>query len=137
MADVLSVIMRWLHLTSMATLIGGFLYGRLVITPALGTLSAEASRALDEKAALSLRPLVLAATCGLIVSGIYNLLTTPGHTARYHMLLGVKLLLALHVFAVGFLISQPKNPRRARMMTGTIISGLVIVAISAYLRRIF
>ena len=74
---------------------------------------------------------------GLIVSGTYNLLTNPGHTPKYHMLLGIKLMLVLHVFAVALLITQPKNPRRARMMTGTLISGLIILAISAYLRRIF
>ena len=28
-------------------------------------------------------------------------------------------MLALHVFAVAFLITQPKNPRAPRMMTGT------------------
>ena len=52
-------------------------------------------------------------------------------------LFGIKILLALHVFAVAFLITKPVNPRRSRMMTGTIISGLIILAISAYLRRIF
>jgi hypothetical protein len=53
------------------------------------------------------------------------------------MLLGVKLLLAMHVFAVGILISRPHNPRRGRMMTGAAISGLAIIAIAAYLRHIF
>ena len=36
------------------------------------------------------------------------------------MLLGIKLLLVLHVFAVAILIVQPKNPRRVRMMTGLV-----------------
>jgi hypothetical protein len=80
---------------------------------------------------------VIFAICGLVVSGIYNLLTNTGHSITYHMLLGVKLMLALHVFAVGILITQAENPRRARMMTGVVISGLLILAISAYLRRIF
>ena len=79
----------------------------------------------------------LAAILGLIVSGTYNLLTNQGHSPKYHMVFGVKILLVLHVFAVALLITQPKNPKRARMMTGTVISGLIILAISAYLRRIF
>jgi hypothetical protein len=53
------------------------------------------------------------------------------------MLLGIKLLLVMHVFAVAILISRPHNPRRARMMAGAAISGLAIIAISAYLRHIF
>jgi hypothetical protein len=68
---------------------------------------------------------------------MYNLFANPGHSARYHMLLGVKLLLALHIFAVAMLATQPKNPRRARLLTGAAISGLAIILISAYLRRIF
>ena len=46
-------------------------------------------------------------------------------------------LLALHVFAVSILIVQPNNPRRVRMMTGTVISGLLILAIAAWLRLVF
>jgi len=137
MPDVLFVIMRWLHFSSFATLIGGILYGRLVMTPALGSLSPEAAESAGAKAAAAYRPMVLTAICGLIVSGTYNILTNPGHTVIYHMLLGIKLMLVLHVFAVAFLVTQARNPRRARMMTGVIISGLIILAISAYLRRIF
>jgi len=137
MPDVLTVIVRWLHISSMATLIGGLLYGRLVMVPALDSVAPEAREALADKAAATYRPWVFGAITGLLLSGVYNLLTTPGHSTRYHILLGIKLLLALHVFAVAILIVQPKNPRRTRLMTGTVISGLVILFISAWLRRIF
>ena len=121
----------------MSALIGGIIYARLVMMRALATLAPEASAAAEAKSAAAYRPMVLAAAGGLIVSGTYNLLANPGHTPRYHMLFGVKILLALHVFAVAFLITRPVNPRRGRMMTGTMISGLIILAISAYLKRIF
>jgi len=137
MDDVLFVIMRWLHFSSMAMLVGGILYGRLVMTPTLGALSPDAAKAAGAKAAAAFRPFVIFSICGLVVSGTYNLLTNTGHSVTYHMLLGVKLMLALHVFAVAFLITQAENPRRARMMTGVMISGLLILAIAAYLRRIF
>jgi putative copper export protein len=137
MADALFVLMRWLHLTSMATLIGGMLYGRFVMVSSEETLAPDARESFGARAAGAYRPLVLAAVMGLIVSGTYNLLTNPGHTVKYHVLLGIKLLLVLHVFAVAFLVTQPKNPRRGRMMAGTVVSGLIIIAISAYLRRIF
>jgi putative copper export protein len=137
MADALFVLMRWLHLTSMATLIGGMIFGRFVMTSSEDILAPDARERFGARAAGAYRPLVLAAVTGLIISGTYNLLTNPGHTVKYHILLGVKLLLVLHVFAVAFLVTQPKNPRRGRMMFGTVISGLIIIAISAYLRRIF
>jgi uncharacterized membrane protein len=137
MADAVMVLFRWIHIASMATLVGGILYARLVMMGSTGTLAPDAQEAFQQQAAGRYRPLVFAAITGLVLSGIYNLYTNTGHTAKYHMLLGIKLMLALHVFAVALLITQPKNPRRARMMTGVIISGLTIIAISAYLRRIF
>jgi uncharacterized membrane protein len=137
MGDALGVIMRWLHYSSVTTLIGGILYGRLVMVPSSATLAPDERDALADRAAVAFRPFVLAAICGLVVSGVYNILTHPGHRPIYQALLGVKLLLALHVFAVALLIVRPGRPHRARMMTGVAVSGLVIIAIAAYLQHIF
>ncbi len=137
MAEALNVFMRWLHISSVATLIGGMIFGRLVMTPAAAGLSAETRAALGERAAAAFRPLMAAAVTGLLISGIYNILSNPGHTVKYHMFLGIKLLLVMHVFAATWLIVQPNNQRRARQMLGALISGLCIILISAYLRRIY
>ena len=134
---MLGVFMQWLHFSSLAMLIGGILYGRLVMLPLSATLAKDEREALGDRAAAAFRPLVLAAICGLIVSGVYNILTHPGHRPIYQALLGIKLLLALHVFAVALLIARPGNPRRARMMTSVAISGLAIIFIAAYLEHIF
>jgi len=135
--DILSVIMRWLHLTSMATLVGGMVYWRLVLVGASESLPADAREALGDKAAANFHPMVFASIAGLLVSGVYKFLTSPGHQPVYHMIFGIKMLLALHVFAVAILIVRPRNPRRARMLTGTVISGLIIVFLSNWLRSIF
>jgi cytochrome bd-type quinol oxidase subunit 2 len=137
MGEVLSVMMRWLHYSSLTTLIGGILYGRLVMLPSTATLQRDTREALADRAAVAFRPFVLAAICGLVLSGLYNILTHPGHGPTYQALLGIKLLLALHVFAVTLLIVQPGRPRRARLMTGVAVSGLAIIAIAAYLQHIF
>ncbi len=137
MADALFVIMRWLHFASMATLIGGMLYARLVMMPSMRAFAPDAGKEFEERTAVRYRPLVIASIVGLIVSGTYNVLTNPGHSTWYHILLGIKLLLVLHVFAVAILVIRPQNPRRARLLAGTVLSGLIILAISAYLRRIF
>jgi putative copper export protein len=135
--DILSVIMRWLHLSSMATLLGGMLYWRLVLAPASEALSQETRSALEDKAASIFSPIVFASIAGLLISGVFKYLTSPGHQPVYHMLFGIKMLLVLHVFAVAILIARPGNPRRTRMLTGTVISGLAIVLLSAWLRHIF
>ena len=131
------VIMQWLHFSSLATLIGGILYGRLVMLPSIAALAPDAREALADRAAVAFRPLILAAICGLVVSGVYHILTHPGHTTKYHIVLGVKLLLAAHVCAVALLVARPGHPRRGRLMTGAAISGLAIIAIAAYLAHIY
>src|SRR5689334_3795043 len=118
MADALIVLFRWIHIASMATLVGGILYARMVMMGSAATLAPDAQEAFQQQAAARYRPFVFAAIAGLVLSGIYNLLTNTGHTPKYHMWLGIKFMLVLHVFAVALLITQPKNPRRARMMTG-------------------
>jgi uncharacterized membrane protein len=137
MVDVIGILMRWLHISSVAILVGGALYGRWVCAAAAQKLSPESLDALGEEAAAHFKPLVYAAVAALVVSGLYNIIANPGHSVLYHILLGIKLLLVLHVLAVLLLSVQSHAKRRARMMAGAAISGLVIIAISAYLRRIF
>ena len=131
MGDVLGVIMRWLHISSVVTLIGGMLYASLALR------GVDGAEPFAEKAAARFRPLVWASVVALILSGAYNVASMPGHSPRYLVLLGIKLLLVMHVFASALLAVRPHNPRRARQMTGGFLSGLLIILISAYLRRIF
>jgi uncharacterized membrane protein len=121
----------------MATLLGGMIFWRLALARATDDMSMAARGPLFERAAAAFRPLVWASIAGLVISGVFNYLLAPGHTKLYHMLFGIKLLLALHVFAVSVLIVRPNNPRRTRQATGVMISGLIILAISAWLRRNF
>lgn len=137
MAEALNVLMRFLHIGSVVTLIGGVIFGRFALEPGVRSVAPETRDGMWGSAAERFRPFVYLAIAFLVISGLYNLFSNPGHTARYHIVLGIKLLLVLHVFAVTVLAVQPENSRRGRLMAGAAISGLIIVAISAYLRRIF
>ena len=132
----LGILMRWMHIISVVAAIGGLLYSSLVLAPALASLPAE-SRS-DFAAAVNnrFRPLLRLAIVLLIVSGIYNLVTKANLPPGYHMWFGIKMLLALHVIAVSFLLSSASvtQQRRTRMTTGVVISGGVIILLSAYLR---
>ena len=136
MGEILTALMRWIHISSAVTLIGGIVYARFVMIPAEASLSPDARTAMDDSAAAHFRPVVFAAMAGLVLSGLYNYLSKPGHSAWYHALFGVKILLVLHVFSVAILAAAPKNPRRARQLFGAAVSGLTIVLISAYLKGI-
>jgi uncharacterized membrane protein len=137
MFETLGICMRWLHIASVATLIGGMLYGWLVLVPATAVLAVDARKALYEKTAALFRPLVFGAIAALLVSGGYTLMTNPGHNIRYYILLGIKLLLVAHVFAVGIVLVTKNPEHRGRLLAGSAISGLIIILISAYLRRNF
>jgi len=137
MTDALSVIMRWLHITSAVVLVGGVLYARFVIAPALATLAAQEQDTLGAAMALRYRSLLYLAMVFLAGTGLYNTILNVGRGPLYQTLLGIKLLLVLHVFAVAMLIVKPHNARRTRMMTGTMISGLAIILISAWLSRTY
>jgi uncharacterized membrane protein len=128
--------MRLLHIFSAVTLLGGIFYARFVMIPAARSLSPEAQTALDDSAAARFRPLMFAAMAGLVVAGTYNFFSRPGHSALYHALFGIKILLALHVFSVAILIGKQHNPKRARQLFGAAVSGVAILAISAYLKGI-
>jgi uncharacterized membrane protein len=137
MFEALGILMRWLHIASVATLIGGMLYGWLVLVPATAVLAADARKTLTDRAAALYRPLVFSAIGALLVSGGYNLATNPGHGTRYYILLSIKLLLVAHVFAVGIVLVTKNPEHRGRLLAGSAISGLIIILISAYLRRTF
>lgn len=136
MGDILIPLMRWIHLCSVATLVGGILYARFVIAPSEGFLSPEARTTLDERAAAHFRPVVTAAMLCLVISGLFNYMTKPGHSVVYHALFGAKILLVLHIFSVAILISRPGNKRRNRQMIGAAISALIVILISNFLKGI-
>jgi uncharacterized membrane protein len=136
-AEAFSVFMRWLHISSVAGLIGGMIYGRVVMTASAGELAPEARQALEERAAALFRPILVIAMVCLMLSGVYNIVSFTGHTTRYHVLLGVKLLLVAHIFVAAIMVAQPRNRRRGRQMASAAISGIIVIAISAYLRSIY
>jgi hypothetical protein len=111
----LHVSMRWLHLASMAVLLGGVFYARF----AVGDL------------AKGFRPMAYAAIGGILISGTYNFLSKQAFPPHYHMWFGIKILLALHIFAATILYRG-----KTRALTGILISGAIILAISGWLRWI-
>ena len=136
MAEGLTVLMRWLHMVAAACLTGGMIYG-WIAAGAAATLDEEARATVAERMAVAFRPLAIASIAALVISGTYNLLSNPGHTLRYHIVLIVKLLLVAHIFSVAVLLTQPGRPRRRRLMLGGAVSSLVVIGIAVYLHRIF
>jgi len=128
--------MRWIHIASAVTLVGGFIYARFVLAPALAAVGASESDAVGAAAARSFRPLLLTVLVTLIGSGAYNYATKASYPPGYHMWIGIKLLLVLHIAASAILYSvrDSAQAKRNRTALSIAVSGLIVIAISNYLR---
>ncbi|MBK5292488.1 MAG: hypothetical protein JJE04_12535 [Acidobacteriia bacterium] len=134
--DFLTIVRRWIHLSSAFTLLGGVIYARFVLSPALQQLPEETRRLAGERLAAAFRPWIMTAVFGLLASGLLVLLQKQNPPKGYYIVFAIKMLLALHVFAVAFLLGKPgvQEAKRRRWMTGIVVSGLLIVALSGGLR---
>ncbi len=135
---VLAVLMRWIHIASVVTLIGGFIFARYALAPALGSVPETERRLIGKRVIAGFRPLLYTVIVTILGSGLYNYLTKPNYPPRYHVWIGLKFLFVLHIFAVAILYAKREvdESKRNRWLTGLVISGLIVIAISAYLRWI-
>ena len=118
MDAALPLAMRWLHIASVVILLGGVFYARFVE----GVMSAR------------FKPWGYAAIGGILISGTYNFLSKSTFPPHYHAWFGIKVLLALHVFAIVVMYNPERHKMKPRLLTGVAITGALILACSAYLR---
>ena len=138
----MDVMMQWLHLLGAAIAVGGACYGAAIVRPAAEALSADARAKLIAGVVERARPLAFGVIGVMLLSGFYNLMTKmAGKPPAYHAVLTVKLLLALHIFTVLFLLATPvgvnpaRDAKRPRLLRGAAISGVVLLLLSAVLTR--
>lgn len=131
---ILDIVMRFLHIASAVTLVGGAIAWSLALA-AESTLAAEVKAKVGNAAAAAIRPVFLAAIAGALISGVYQYLDkSKGAQPAWHAVIGVKFLLVLHIFAVGFIATKSDNDRRARQLKGIVFSGLATILLAAVLR---
>jgi uncharacterized membrane protein len=133
---VLGVFMRWVHIMSAVTILGGFVFARFVVAPALASYPAAEAATLSNHTVNKFRPILYTAIIAILVSGLYNYLTKPAYPPHYHMVIGIKFLFVLHIFATSVLYTIPNanEGNRLRRLTWLVISGAIVVVISADLR---
>lgn len=133
---VLGVCMRWIHIVSVVTLIGGFIYARFVFAPTIAAAGPEEQNKLMAAGQLAFRPLVFVLVATILISGIYNYATKTSYPPGYHMWMGIKLLLVLHILSSAILdVVRAPNPAKSRRTElWIVITGLMAIAIADYLR---
>lgn len=114
---VVGLLLRFVHIGSAIVLLGAALFG-----------------VREEKH----RRWVLAAALTIVLSGLYNLFAKSNVPSGYHMIFGIKMLFALHVLAVSFLLHRANTTeeKRRRLEAGLRWTGVVILLLSAYLRHL-
>lgn len=131
--------MRLIHILSAITLLGGVFAWRFGALASGANLASDTRAKVENAFAAAWRPAVLASVIGLLVSGFYNFMQKVGAGGlqpAYHAVFGVKFLLALHVFAATLLATKPNNPKRERMLTGVVASGVIVVVLAVILRTL-
>jgi uncharacterized membrane protein len=148
----LNVFMRWLHVTSAVAIVGGLLAMRFAVVPALSgrTDGAELYAAVQRgfkkllHSALGLALLTGFYNYGVVAAGslrkIRETHSDLGLLGSYNAVMGVKMLLSFVLFGMAIALLKPSDSlpeARKPALTVNLIVGLLIVALAAYLRRLW
>jgi len=142
---IVPLISRWLHVFGAIFLLGGAFYLRAVLMPAANeSLDGETHEKLRQSVMGRWRKIMPILFTLLILSGFYNFLmvTRFEHDGQpqYHMLFGIKFLLAMAVFALASMLAGTKSvsqklQKNSKLWLGiTIAMGMLIVMLAGYMK---
>jgi len=148
-----SLTLRWFHLVAAMVIVGGTVFMRFSLVPAVGDLTDEQRKNLHEKIRPRWAKLIAASIAFLLISGLINFFlfmseskTPPWeqwrqtYNSMYQFIFGAKTMLALGVFFIASaLAGRGEFTKRFRQdakwwLTVNLILALVIVALSGVLR---
>ncbi len=144
-ALVFGLLFRWLHILAAATALGGAIFGRFALLPALEELPDAERATFNEKVRGRWSKIVAGAILFLLVSGLFNFVSTIQKyqvPSAYHMLFGIKFILAFAMFFLASALAGRSSlaqrlRQRARFwMAMNITLGVVIVILSGALREL-
>lgn len=122
MDEVVSVIIRAVHILSIVMLLGSAFYIRFV------------EKGVERIPAWY----VLLPVVGVIFSGgwqFWTTIQTGGVDKGWHMVFGIKMLFVMHILAISLLqLRTVDEDKRKRWMTGIVASGVLVTILSATMR---
>jgi len=141
----LNTLSRWIHIISAIVMLGGSIFMRFILAPSAGEkLNSEEYQRLKAGIMDRWRDWVMWLVLLFLVSGFYNYLfvTRLAHPGNplYHILFGVKFLLAMGVFALAMILvsSRPRSPefqKRVPMLQALMIAlGILVVLVGGYMK---
>ena len=148
---LLKPLIQWLHVGSVVLMIGGFFFLRIVLIPIANRLPDP--KTLISSALRRFSGIVWIALLTVLISGVYNVITFF-RTARmsatesidvdyslYILILGIKFFIVFLIYTLAVVLTFPypvfegfqKKP--TPWLNITIILGLIVIFLSAFLRR--
>jgi uncharacterized membrane protein len=139
----MSTIMQWVHLIAAVVGLGGMGFLLLILIPSLGVLSAEPREALSKAVAGRFRWASWSGMTLLMISGLYNVRRYYWEEpwGRAWKFLAFKIILSFALFAIVLGLTIPlrwfegMRARRQIWLLVAFILGVIVILISAYLRR--
>ena len=149
----LKSLMQWIHVGSVVLMIGGFFFFRVVLLPIAGRFPKP--EVLISSALRRFSGVVWTALLTVLISGLYNFITffraaraiaaTGSFVSDYSLyilVLGVKLFIVFLIFTLAIILTFPypvfdvfqKKP--APWLNLTVVLGLIVIFLSAFLRRL-
>ena len=142
---------------SVVLLIGGFFFLRVILLPAAEVLPENQRPKLVEAAFRRFRVVIWSALLTILFSGVYNFIAFLRSTgslsqdlpkepvedlSTYILVLGIKIFIVFIIFTFGVLLTfpypvfAPIQKRPAPWLNLTLILGLIVIFLSALLRRL-
>jgi len=138
----MSTVFQWIHLSAAVVGVGGMGFLLVVLLPSARVLTPEQRDVLLQAVGGKFRWVSWTVIILLVVSGLYNVsLVWEAPWGRYWQMLTVKIALAVVVFLISlgltlpFKFLEPIRARRKHWLTAAFAVALVVILISAYLRR--
>src|SRR5262245_21234685 len=140
---IANLLFRWMHILAAITAVGGTIFARAVVMPALAELPSDHRATLHAAMRARWSKIVAAAIALLLASGLYNFAMIIVHyqvPRWYHPVFGVKFLLALVIFMIASLLvgktaAAEQLRRNQRLwMNVNIALAVTVVVLSGILR---
>ncbi len=148
--DILGLLLRWMHIFAAIALFGGTMFQGFALLPAVGNLPESERRPFHDAVRSRWSKVVMVSILFLLVSGLTNYILTirtfkalgPEYELPkiYHMLFGIKFLLAMVIFFFASVLSgrseklQKFRDQAGKWVTLNLILATIVVGISGVLR---
>jgi hypothetical protein len=140
---ILDIVLRWMHIFAAIAAVGGTIFQRVALLPAVAELPQDVRQRLHDTVRTRWARVVHAAILFLLVSGLVNffgVIRNYDIVPYYHALFGIKFLLAFGIFFIAsMLLGRSETARRFQQnarywLTVNLLLAVVLVGISGVLK---